>query len=331
MGVRAVFVWRLRRACSARYMLHRLCVGQYRRRRLWGSDFRDWRLALQRKRACGSCQPWTHACLLCAACYRVYGGTRFLCCVLLKKVSVDPGVSAMGKRVPSDRLRRGRRRCWQDCTVSGPRPRRKPLPRQGLHRREQSAHVLAPSHGLCRRRRLAPRRQQRPPGPPQLDVVAAPPSPASVTRRRAPVGLLPRRLPPAALPIRPLRRRSWWSKPTVGVAIAEHCGRPLAENWPLKHRPRLLRPRSGARQSPRLRLRCLTLLTAMRLLSVLWRRGTAAPKMLVRAGYRLSYLLWPSSRLSAFLQRLRIQRPVGPLAGDLAAPCLGHRLLSPNV
>ena len=265
MGVRAVFVWRLRRACSARYMLHRLCVGQYRRRRLWGSDFRDWRLALQRKRACGSCQPWTHACLLCAACYRVYGGTRFLCCVLLKRflwILVCLLWASVFLRPPAARSAPVLARLYG----LGPRPRRKPLPRQGLHRREHLPHVLALSHGLCRRRRLAPGRRQRPPEPPQLDVVAAPPSPASVTRRRAPVGLLLRRLPPAALPIRPLRRWSWWSNQQWGSRLPSTVDGPLAENWLLKHKPRLLRSRSGPRQFPRLRLRCLTLLTAMRLL-----------------------------------------------------------------
>ena len=78
MSVFPALVWRLRRACSARHMMHRLCAGKYRRRRLKGGNLRDWRLALQRKSACSNCQSWTLACMLCATCCWVRRDTRLL-------------------------------------------------------------------------------------------------------------------------------------------------------------------------------------------------------------------------------------------------------------
>ena len=265
-GIASILVWRLRGVCRTRHMMHRLCVGKYRRRRLQVGDVRDWRRTLVRKRARCYSQQGALSCLLSAVFHWVQTGLRLICCILLETFLRI----LLCMRWASVLLRPPRRLVRSAPVLArmyglGPRPRRKPPPRHGLHRREHPPRVLALSHGLRRRRRLAPRRRPGPPRPHLLDVVAAPLSPAPVPRRRAPVGL-PQRLPPAALPIRPLRRWSWWSHQQWVSRLPSIVDGPLAEYWPLKHRPRLLRSRSGPRQFPQLRLRRLALLTAMRLL-----------------------------------------------------------------
>ena len=186
----------------------------------------------------------------------VRGHSSLLLCAA-QKVSVDPGVSAMGKRVPqtacgavgagAGKTVRSRAAAKAKTSAkaraapkraSAPRARAKPRAvSTAKARTKATAKATRASSARCRGRSSQP----------SLSDSEESTSGSSSSASSSSCSSDPSSTETVLV-----------EQPTVGVAIAEHCGRAFG---------RELAAQAQAPAAQRLRLRCLTLLTAMRLLT----------------------------------------------------------------
>ena len=286
MGVRAVFTWRLQRVCSARHMMHRLCVGNtdgdvcgVATSRTGGWPFSAKELAV------AATPGHLHVCSV----LHVAGCTEALvssvvCC---SKGFCGSQCVCYGQACSLDRLRRGRRWCWQDCTVSG-RSQSENL-HQGTHRRESALRARAKPRAVpsakARTKAKAKATQAsstrcrgRSSQPSTSDSEESTSESSSASSSTCPSD-------PSSAEVEVLVER-----PTVGVAIAEHCGRAFGRELAAQAQAPAAQVSfwstavsSAPSPTPGTPCSCDSYELDDRSLR---RRSTAAPKMLVRAGYR---------------------------------------------
>ena len=252
-GITSILVWRLRGVCRTRHMMHRLCVGKYRRRRLQGGDVRDWRKTLVRKRARCHSQHWALPCMLYAVCHWAQKGLQLICCVLLEtflRVLLCMRWASVLLSLPPKRLARAL------VGPSGlePRQQQEHLPKHKLHHGGLPNRVLELNPGLRSRLGLVPRPKRRLPrsspgaavdpldltDSDSLENTSA--STSSTTSSSSSASSSTARAPPAPV--------SFWSAEVSSAMSPCSC-----DSYEIEDRSKR-------------------------------RRSTAAPKMLVRAGYR---------------------------------------------
>ena len=197
-----------------------------------------------------------------------------------QKVSVDPGVSAMGKRVPQTA-----------CGAVGASAGKTVRSRAAAKAKTSTKARAAPKRASAPRARAKPRAV---PSAKARTKAKAKATQASSTRCRGRSSQpSPSDSEESTSGSSSASSSSCPSDPSsteVEVLVEQPTSTvdgPLAENWPLKHRPQVsfwsTAVSSAPSPTPGTPCSCDSYEIADR---SLWRRSTAAPKMLVRAGYR---------------------------------------------